>query len=117
MARPKGLRRRLDGAAPRRGEEGRPRGDSDGAERGDLGEPDGKRARAPARPKSLRAGLAALELRRPLLEEGGDAFPEVLGSRRGGLELRLALELLLQSRGVRVVEQALRQGDAARRQR
>src|SRR5205085_1704444 len=48
---------------------------------------------------------------------GGDAFAEVLGARRRSLELRLALELLLERPGLRVVEEALRQGDAARRER
>src|SRR5205807_10408031 len=57
--------------------------------------------------------LAPFEPRRALLEEGGHALAEVLGSSRNGLELRLTLELLLQRRGLSVVQEALGERDPA----
>src|SRR5438067_1353809 len=47
-------------------------------------------------PRPPAGGLTSLEARRSLLDERGDAFPEVLGARRGALKLRLELELLLE---------------------
>src|SRR2546428_4832656 len=64
-----------------------------------------------------REQLTAQEPRRPLLEEGGDALAEVLGLDRDRLELGLELELLLERRRLRVVEQPLRQPDRASRHR
>src|SRR5919109_4709186 len=61
--------------------------------------------------------LSALEVGRPLLQERGHALAEVLGLCRDRLELSLPLELLLQRRRLRVVEEALRERDPARRQR
>src|ERR1051325_1469319 len=61
--------------------------------------------------------LAPFEPRLALLEERGDAFAEVVGLGRGRLQLRFELELLLERRVLGVVEEALREGDAARRKR
>src|SRR5919201_903226 len=63
------------------------------------------------------AALAADELWRSFLQERGDALAEVVRLRRRGLELRLALELLVEGRYRRRVEQPLRHPDPARRER
>ena len=52
-----------------------------------------------------------------LLEERLNALAEVLGLRRGLLELGLELELILQRRRVRMLEELLRHRDPSRRKR
>ena len=71
--------------------------------------------RFPEERELISSCLATLELGRPLLEERGHAFAEVLGLRRRGLQLSLPLELLVQRRGSRAVEQPLRHADRERR--
>src|SRR5207248_1442585 len=53
------------------------------------------------------------EARLALLEERGDAFGEVLALRRRGLQLRLQLELLLERRQRRTLEEPFRHPEAA----
>src|SRR5438445_8942585 len=80
------------------------------------------RAVTPRKPWGFRSARspsfsAAGEVRCALLEERGHALLEVLSMRGRRLELRLELELLLERRGARLVEQPLRHADRPCRQR